>query len=251
MNPDSIVQYMTDWLKEQVGKTKASGVVIGVSGGVDSAVAAVIAKRAFPQGCLAVLLPIESYMLDRKDSTVLVEKFDIPYEIAELDNVYHLLLTQLESHIKVEGKLGQLIRGNLKARLRMLTLYYFAQAHNYLVLGTTNKSEMSIGYTTKYGDSAVDLQLLADLLKSEVFEIARYLQIPRAIINKPPSGGLWAGQTDESEMGITYQQLDGYLRTKKGDPEVVNKVQRMFEISEHKRRMPLICKIPEEIKWGN
>lgn len=123
-------------------------------------------------------------------------------------------------------------------------MYYSAQSRNYLVMGATNKSEFSIGYTTKHGDSAVDLQLLGDLLKKEVYEIAHYLEIPEIIINKPPSAGLWADQTDEKEMGFTYEELDRYLETGEGEPEVVAIIEKMIRNSGHKRQMPPIAIIP-------
>ena len=128
----------------------------------------------------------------------------------------------------------------------MITLYYSAQGRNSLVLGTSNKSELSVGYSTKHGDAGVDLQLLGDLLKTEVYELARYLKIPDYIINKTPSGGLWEGQSDEEEMGITYRDLDLYLSTGQGDPEVVKKIETMRQTSEHKRRMPPIPIIPRD-----
>jgi len=150
----------------------------------------------------------------------------------------------LESYIKVGGAEGQLLRANIKPRLRMLTLYYSAQARNYLVLGTSNKSELSVGYATKHGDIGVDLQILGDLLKSEVYEIAKFLNIPEMILDKPPSGGLWEGQTDEGEMGFTYADLDNYLATGQGSEDVIQRIQKMMHISQHKREMPPIPLVP-------
>jgi NAD+ synthase len=246
MKPETVVDYLVNWLREQVALAGAEGVVVGVSGGVDSAVAAVIAKRAFPDNCMALILPCESQISDRLDSQMFLEEFEIPYRVLELDNIYTLLLTQFQSYIKIEGSKGRLLRANIKPRLRMIALYYSAQGRNYLVLGTSNKSELSVGYSTKYGDNAVDLQLLGDLLKTEVYELARYLKIPDYIISKPPSGGLWEGQTDEEEMGVTYRDLDRYLATGQGEPKVVEKIEKMIKDSEHKRRMPPIPIIPRD-----
>ncbi|HPU48154.1 MAG TPA: NAD(+) synthase [Syntrophomonadaceae bacterium] len=246
MKPETVVDYLVNWLREQVALAGAEGVVVGVSGGVDSAVAAVIAKRAFPDNCMALILPCESQISDRLDSQMFLEEFEIPYRVVELDNIYTLLLTQFQSYIKIEGSKGRLLRANIKPRLRMIALYYSAQGRNYLVLGTSNKSELSVGYSTKYGDNAVDLQLLGDLLKTEVYELARYLKIPDYIISKPPSGGLWEGQTDEEEMGVTYRDLDRYLATGQGEPKVVEKIEKMIKDSEHKRRMPPIPIIPRD-----
>jgi NAD+ synthase len=189
MKAEAVVEHLVNWLREKVRSAGASGVVFGVSGGVDSAVVAAIAKRAFPDNCMALLMPCESNLNDLIHGQAFVEEFNIPHRIVDLDNSFSLLSTQLGSYIKHEGLKGKLLRANIKPRLRMLTLYYSAQARNYLVLGTSNKSEIMVGYATKYGDTAVDLQIIGDLVKKEVYELARYLQIQAAIINKAPSGG--------------------------------------------------------------
>jgi NAD+ synthase len=248
MNCEAVVQHLVTWLREKVEEASARGVVIGVSGGVDSAVAAVLAQKAFPDNCMALVLPCESSTDDLVHSQLLLDKFNIPYRVVELDNVYQLLVTQLESYIKLDGPKRRLLRANLKPRLRMTTLYYSAQARSYLVLGTTNKSEITVGYSTKHGDSGVDLQILGDLLKREVLELANYLRVPSVIINKTPSGGLWAGQTDEEEMGISYEQLDDYIQYNQGETDVTERIQKLNQISQHKRQMPPIAKIPEELR---
>ncbi|HBQ27580.1 MAG TPA: NAD(+) synthase [Syntrophomonas sp.] len=248
MNCEAVVQHLVNWLREKVKEAGARGVVIGVSGGVDSAVAAVLAQKAFPDNCMALVLPCESTTDDLIHSRLLLDKFNITYRVIELDNVYQLMVTQLESYIKLDGSKRRLLRANLKPRLRMTTMYYSAQARNYLVLGTTNKSELTVGYSTKHGDGGVDLQILGDLLKREVLEIARYLHIPSVIINKTPSGGLWVGQTDEEEMGISYQQLDDYIQYNQGETDVIERIQKLNQISEHKRQMPPIAKISEELR---
>jgi NAD+ synthase len=248
MNSEAVVQHLVTWLQERVAEAGASGLVLGVSGGVDSAVVAALAKRAFPNDCLALILPCESNLNDLIHAQLVLERFKIPYRIVELDNAYQLLLTKYQSYLKLDGKQGQLLRANLKPRLRMMTLYYSAQARNYLVAGTSNRSEISVGYATKYGDTGVDIQPLGDLLKKEVYELARYLDVPSAIINKPPSGGLWEGQTDEEEMGISYEDLDNYLD--KGDalPEVEARIKHLQAASQHKRVMPPLAIIPDELK---
>lgn len=248
MKSELVVQHLVDWLRSKVEEAGASGLVLGVSGGLDSAVAAVLAKKAFPNDCMALLLPCESDISDRMDSQALVEKFNIRYRIIDMDNPYRLISTQFESYLKFDGPKGQLLRGNIKSRLRMMALYYSALARNYLVLGTSNKSEISVGYATKYGDGGVDLQVLGDLLKREVFELARYLEVPQAIIDKPPSGGLWSGQTDEAELGFTYEELDHYLASGEAAPELLQKIQQRIKNSEHKRTMPPVAIIPEQLK---
>jgi NAD+ synthase len=244
MNAEAVAEYLVNWLRKRVADAGASGVVLGVSGGVDSAVASILAKKAFPNDCLALVLPCESHISDLIHSQELLERFEIPYQILELDNAFNLLSVQFESYIKLDGSRGKLLKANIKPRLRMLTLYYSAQARNYLVLGTSNKSEITVGYATKYGDNAVDLQILGDLLKSEVYELARYLKVPASIINKPPSGGLWEGQTDESEMGFTYDQLEAYILHGSGETEVVERIKAMEQKSQHKRNLPPIAYIP-------
>ena len=248
MNCEAVVQHLVTWLREKVEEAGARGVVIGVSGGVDSAVAAVLAQKAFPDNCMALVLPCESSTEDLIHSRLLLDRFNMPYRVVELDNVYQLLITKLESYIKLDGSKRRLLRANLKPRLRMTTMYYSAQARSYLVLGTTNKSEITVGYSTKHGDSGVDLQILGDLLKREVLELAKYLRIPSVIINRTPSGGLWAGQTDEEEMGISYEQLDDYIEYNRGEPGVIERIANLNRISEHKRQIPPIARIPEEIR---
>lgn len=248
MNCEAVVQYLIDWLREKVQEAGASGVVLGVSGGIDSAVAAIIAKKAFPENCMALCMPCESHFTDLMHSRILVEKFDIPFRVIELDNAFNILSVQFQSYLKLEGPRGKLLIANIKPRLRMIALYYSAQARNYLVVGTSNKSEMSIGYSTKYGDTGVDIQLLGDLLKKEVYELANYLRIPRTIIEKPPSGGLWPGQTDEGEMGITYEQLDNYLNGVEIEHGTSEKIENMIIKSEHKRRIPPVAMIPGKIR---
>jgi len=244
MNADAVVNYLVTWLRSSVNQAGAEGLVFGMSGGIDSSVAGVLAKKAFPDKCLGLILPCESELDDILHAQLVMEKFSIPYKMVELDDAFLLLSKQLETYFTLDPQKEMLLKANIKPRLRMLSLYYFAQAQNYLVLGTSNKSELAVGYTTKYGDSAVDLQVLGDLHKRQVYELARYLEIPEVIIDKPPSAGLWPGQTDEQEMGFTYQQLDDYLETGKGDTEIVNTIQKMMLISEHKKKMPPTPKIP-------
>lgn len=247
MNCEAVSNYLIDWLKEQVTSAGCQGVVLGISGGIDSAVAAALAKRAYPDQCMGLIMPCESNEQDVIDGRLLADAINIPYQLIDLDEAYHVLLKQFEPSFKLEGKAGKLLKANIKPRLRMLSLYYFSQAQNYLVLGTSNKSEITVGYATKYGDGGVDLQILGDLCKDEVYELAHYLNIPEPLITKAPSAGLWGGQTDEGEMGFTYKELNAYIRTGEGDPKIVAQIQNMNRVNAHKRTTPPIAKIPAEL----
>lgn len=248
MNCEAVTEYLVDWLKDMVNKAGAEGIVFGVSGGIDSAVAGILAKRAFPENCLGLVLPCETSLTDLIHSKVFVEEFNIDYKIIELDTPYNLLSTEFDAYFGREKPNIKQVKANIKPRLRMITMYYAAQTYNYLVLGTTNKSELKVGYSTKHGDNGVDLQVLGDLVKREVYELARYLKVPDIIIDKPPSAGLWEGQTDEKEMGINYDQLDSYIETGEGSPEVIKIIENLHQKSEHKRRLPPIPLIPSNIR---
>ena len=138
---------------------------------------------------------------------LVAEQFSIPTKTVVLDAAYDTLLKVLPDD-RVAPEVSRLAKANIKARLRMLTLYYFANRLKYMVVGSGNRDELSLGYFTKYGDGGVDIQPLGNLLKGQVRELARFLGIPQPIINKPPSAGLWEGQTDEGELGLSYDELD-------------------------------------------
>ena len=238
----AFVEQVVKWLREKVEESGAKGLVSGLSGGIDSACVAVLSHKAFEQNHLALFLDCESSERDREDAKKVARKFDLKLEEVNLTPVYKKLL-------EILPKGTPLAKANLKPRLRMITLYYFANSLNYLVVGTGNKSELKVGYFTKYGDGGVDLLPLGDLYKSQVRELAYYLGIPEEVIKKPPSAGLWAGQTDEEEMGISYEELDEILASlDKGvieglDSEKVKKVRSMMEASQHKLELPPIFKI--------
>jgi len=233
----NLVQRISSWIRQRVKSARARGVVVGLSGGVDSAVVAVLAKKALRQKVLALVLPCHSRVSDRRDAQVIARKFHIKARLIDLSPVYDIFIKYLPSA-------GKIIRANLKARLRMVTLYYFANKLDYLVAGTGNKSEITLGYFTKYGDGGVDILPIGGLLKKEVRLLARTLGIPEKIINKTPSAGLWLGQTDEGELGITYTQLDNILsnwdkpRLKQFPDEEVTRLRQMIKNSAHKRRPP-------------
>lgn len=230
------------WIRGRVEETGAEGVVGGMSGGIDSSTVAVLAKRAMGDKMLGLIMPCHSNPTTAEDARLVAARFGIKTEEVNLSPIFDLFVGTLPPGDKIPV-------GNLKPRLRMATLYYFANSLNYLVAGTGNKSELMVGYFTKYGDGGVDILPIGDLLKTQVREVARELGIPEEIIAKPPSAGLWEGQTDEGEMGITYEELDKILLaiesgdTSNCDPEALKRVRGMIAASEHKRKPIPICRI--------
>jgi NAD+ synthase len=246
------VETIVEFISTQVELSGATGVVVGLSGGIDSAVVTKLCVDALgPEKVLNVFLPslttpkqdLEDVRQMSKDwgTTLLV------YDIGQLLKVYHKIMP---------GSEGKEVAGNLMARIRMNVLYAHANMDGRLVLGTGNKSELLMGYFTKYGDGGADLLPIGDLYKTEVRELARLIGVPEKIIEKEPSAGLWEGQTDESEMGIAYDDLDLVLSgleeqmslevisRRTGVPiALVEMVAEKNASSRHKRRMPLIPKI--------
>lgn len=263
----NLINELVTWLQKKVKETKAKGIIFGLSGGMDSSVVGVLVKKALSRNHLALLMPCHSRVEDTKDAKLVARKFHLNTRTIDLTPIYdHLIaivdrgLWTIDSKQKAVSRRqakecsGQITvdRGlkiacaNLKPRLRMMTLYYFANKLNYLVCGTGNKSELMIGYFTKYGDGGVDLLPLGDLFKTEVKKLAKRLDIPQKIIDKTPTAGLWAGQTDEGELGITYEELDEILdslkkkkKSKRGK-EKVEWVKKLIVSSEHKRSLPSI-----------
>jgi NAD+ synthase len=232
-------QKLVSWLREQVEKAGCRGVVFGLSGGVDSSVVGVLCKQSFPHTSLGLMMPCHSVDEDLEDAQSVAQKFGILTVTVKLDEVFDSLLKALPD-LKCETEIQRKAEANIKPRLRMNVLYYIAAKLNYLVVGTSNKVELSVGYFSKYGDGGVDLMPLANLLKKDVNELARHLGIPEKIITKPPSGGLWSGQTDEGEMGITYTELDRYLATGQAAEGIRRKIDGMVRLSAHKRALPAV-----------
>ncbi|MCM8784293.1 MAG: NAD+ synthase [Candidatus Omnitrophica bacterium] len=229
------------WIKKELKNSGKKGIVLGLSGGVDSAVTAVLAKQAVKDSLLCLVLPCESSQEDLDDATLLSQIFGLATKVVDLTDSYRRLTQILPTG-------NRIAYANLKARLRMLVLYYFANKLNYLVCGTSNKSELLCGYFTKFGDGAADILPLGDLLKSQVRRLAKEIEIPEKIINKIPTAGLWPGQADEKELGISYQELDeileGLENKKKIKPSPrLKKIKSLIKNTEHKRQMPRICKI--------
>ena len=211
-----------------------------MSGGLDSSVLAVLCYRAFPQSMVGVLMPCYSCQEDMDDAQALATKFSIPTKTVVLDSVFDALLKALPTN-EVNSNVSRLAEANLKPRLRMLTLYYFANQLKYMVAGSGNRTERSIGYFTKYGDGGVDILPLGGLVKGQVKELGSFLGIPQEIIAKPPSAGLWQGQTDEDELGLSYDELDDYLITGEASIELRERIEFMIAVSNHKRVPPPVA----------
>lgn len=236
INKESINKVIK-WIEDYVYSAGAEGLVFGLSGGLDSAVLAALAKKAFPKTSLALLMPIHSDPMDEEHAILLAKKFNLAYKKIDLTSSYDLLVENLNLETNKRMALA-----NIKPRLRMTCLYGHAQTYNYLLAGATNRSEFEIGYFTKHADSGVDLLPLADFLKSEIRILAKILEVPDIIINKPPSAGLWENQTDEDEMGFSYDTLDKYISGEEIDQALFLKIDRMKELSLHKRLYPPIFK---------
>jgi len=222
------------WIGLQVETAGAEGAVLGMSGGLDSSVSAILCKRALGDKVLGLIMPCHSLASDEEHARLVADLFDIRAENIDLEPVFDLFLSSLPDD-------GHLPVANLKPRLRMIGLYYCSNRLNYLVVGSGNKSELMTGYFTKYGDAAADILPLGGFFKTEVRQLAQQLGVPEEIIAKPPSAGLWAGQTDEGELGITYDELDRALRalqsgqTNLPNDEVFARVREMVSRSHHKR----------------
>jgi len=236
---EDLTNKLVDWIRERVAAAHCIGAVLGLSGGVDSAVVAVLCKRAFPRDVLGVIMPCHSDEKDVALAQAVADQFQIPTRTIALDSIFDSLLQTLPG-ADFDPATKRTAEANLKPRLRMITLYYLANRLRYLVAGTGNRSELAVGYSTKYGDGGVDILPLGNLVKTRVWELAAYLGIPQDIIDRPPTAGLWAGQTDEGEMGLTYKELDLYLTTGQAEEQVRRRVDAMAAASAHKRQMPPI-----------
>ena len=198
---------ITEFVQNKVSEANADGLVVGLSGGIDSTVAAFLACEAVgKENVFGVVLPSTTTPTeDKLHGTTIAQLLGINYKEMAIDSILNefLSVAQLEEDI--------LAIGNLKARIRMSIIYFYANSKNYLVSGTGNKSEILIGYFTKHGDGACDIEPIGDLYKTDVYQLAKYLEIPQEIIDKPPRAGLWNNQTDEDEIGMTYELLDKIL----------------------------------------
>ena len=243
---------IVEWLRQRLARSAARGFVFGLSGGIDSALVARLCQLAAPENVVGVMMPCHSDPRDEADARLLADHFAIPAIRIDLAPSYDQFTRTLQEAARsipaqqfpdaanaTEDIKGKLPLANVKPRMRMATLYFVANTLNYMVAGTGNRSELSIGYFTKYGDGGVDLLPIGDLLKSEVRTAARHLGVPDPIIEKAPSAGLWLGQTDEAEMGFTYAELENYLTRgpETVSPALAMRIERLMRGSEHKRAL--------------
>ena len=225
------VENIEKWILEYVENAHADGVVVGNSGGKDSATVIALATKALgKERVMTVAMPCNSIKADIEDAKLVSNKFDVPLIEIDLTGTFNTLEKEIDKNIKsvAEAKI------NAKPRLRMTTLYYIAQSLNYLVIGTGNKCEAVVGYTTKWGDNAHDFNPIAEFTVEEVLQIGKYLGVPEKIIKKAPNDGL-GGLTDEEKLGVTYKQIAEYIETGKTDEKALEIIKKKEKSARHKR----------------
>ena len=227
----------TEFIRKIVSDSNSKGIVYGNSGGKDSALVGILCKKAC-ENTIGLLMPCQSrrnFEIDMVDGLEVAKQFSIETRTFDLTDLKTLAMETIGRYIT----LSDIAKANIAPRLRMITLYAVAASEKRLVAGTGNASEAYMGYFTKWGDGAHDFNPIADLTVTEIYEFLEFLDAPRGIIEKAPSAGLFEGQTDEGEMGITYKKIDDYLL--KGEVTAADKalIEQYHAVSEHKRHMPV------------
>ena len=238
------IDRISQWIKKYVKKSGVKGIVVGLSGGLDSAVVACLSVKAVgKENVIGVTLPCNSSPDTVIDAESLSHNLDISFSTMGLFSTFKEVIDAIKETYKKEVQ--NLTQANIKARLRMVALYAIANQNNMLVAGTGNLSELMIGYCTKYGDGGVDIEPIGNYYKTEVYKMAKLLpDIPKSTLIKPPSADLWAGQTDEAEIGMTYAELDtiliniGTAGEKLLEQKKIDKVKLMIKKAEHKNNVP-------------
>ncbi|WP_185864522.1 NAD(+) synthase [Blattabacterium cuenoti] len=260
-----IVEYIVSWLKKYIQKYKSNGFIIGISGGVDSSLTSLlVAKTKFPTIVLEMPILEKKNFLSKKHVTFLKSKFkNVNYLKKDLSDIYVSFCKIMNVNNKKKDEKTLLSLANVKSRFRMLTLYYYANKKNYLVVGTGNKIEdFGVGFFTKYGDGGVDLQPIADLMKSEIFLLAKELNIPSEIQNANPTDGLWEDKrTDEDQLGASYEELEWAMNIFENntikhhntnfsyqESKILEKYYNLHKKNHHKIKPIPICKIPDYLK---
>ena len=251
LNLKEVHNELIEFLRENFKKAGFSKAVLGLSGGIDSALVAYLLRDALgKENVLAIMMPYKSSNPDSLNhAKLVVEDLGINSKTIEITDM-------IDAYFKNEKEATSLRMGNKMARERMSILFDYSSKENALVVGTSNKTEIYLGYSTQFGDSACALNPIGDLYKTNIWDLSRYLKIPNELIEKKPSADLWEGQTDEQEMGLTYKEADQVLyrmlEENKTVEEIlaegfnknlVDNIVRRMNRSEYKRRMPLIAKI--------
>ena len=251
LNLKEVHNELVEFLRENFKKAGFSKAVLGLSGGIDSALVAYLLRDALgKENVLAIMMPYKSSNPDSLNHAKLViEDLKINSKTIEITDM-------IDAYFKNEKEASSLRMGNKMARERMSILFDYSSKENALVVGTSNKTEIYLGYSTQFGDSACALNPIGDLYKTNIWDLSRYLKVPNELIEKKPSADLWEGQTDEQEMGLTYKEADQVLYrmleenktveevlTEGFNKDLVDKIVRRMNRSEYKRRMPLIAKI--------
>ena len=233
------LEHRLNWIRERVKAAGCTGVVVGESGGKDSATVTALCVRALgKENVVGITMPCNSLSTDMEHARLVADAFGIKLIEVNIGGAF----TTLKNTIINEHELNELAVANIKPRLRMTTLYAVAQTLNYLVVGTDNKSEMVMGYFTKWGDGGYDFNPLSDLTMQEVLELGKELGVPEPILTKAPSAGLWEGQTDEKEMGVTYKAIEESIKTGTTDPASLEIIEKTNKRTAHKREMPYMYK---------
>jgi len=251
LNTNIVREVLVRFIKDQTTNAGFSKAVVGISGGVDSAVSAVLAAEALgKENVLGVMIPYRtSNPKSIEDAQIVVKAIGIRSEVVDISKT-------VDGYCEEYHVADSLRRGNVMARMRMIVLYDLSAREKALVIGTSNKTEILVGYGTQHGDLASAINPLGDLYKSQIWQLAEALNLPKTVIEKAPSADLWEGQTDETEMGVTYAKLDALLYEmideRHSDEELVKmefdaalikKVHGMIQKNQFKRRLPLIAKI--------
>lgn len=251
INTDIVKQMLVQFLTDQTRNAGFQKAVLGLSGGVDSAVSAYLCAEALgKENVLAVLMPYKSGSPQSlKDAQIVVQQLGIKSETVDIS-------AMVDAYCDERKITDNIRRGNIMARMRMIALYDISAREQALVIGTSNKTELIVGYGTLYGDTACAINPLGDLYKTQIWQLAEKLGVPKQIIDKKPTADLWEGQTDEGEMGFTYAQLDSLLYhlidERRNDKELielgfetgfVQKVQSLIRKNQFKRRPPIIAKV--------
>lgn len=255
MNYENISQIIQKFILSSVKTTSANGVIIGLSGGVDSTVTAYLTAKALPKNkILFISLPDHRITpkIDIEDAKIVSDNLGIELLTKDIADIHNIFTNNL--------KKNKIAEGNLRARIRMALLYYMSNLENKIVIGTSDRSEILLGYFTKHGDGAADILPIGGLYKSQVRELGRHLKIPKRTLEKKSSPQLWGNHTAEEEMGLQYDTIDTVLNLlfdKKipfeqvtkiiGNVSAVKKIVDMNSKSQHKRNKTLICDIPQHV----